>query len=48
MVVFLEKQLPTPTAGYYAGYSYSDGADTAIDPNTNGLIIQAALYAIQN
>ena len=48
MVVFLEKQLPTPTAGYYTGYSYSDGADTAIDPNTNGLIIQAALYAIQN
>ena len=47
LVVFLEQKLPTPTTGYYVGYSNTDGADTAIDPNTNGLIIQAALYAIQ-
>ena len=48
MVVFLEQKLPNPTTGYCAGFSKSDGADSAMDPNTNGLIIQAALYAIQN
>jgi hypothetical protein len=48
MVVYLEKSLPTPTNGY------SDGADTIgyqvsqVGSNTNGLILDAALYAIQN
>jgi hypothetical protein len=48
MVVYLEQNLPTPTNGY------SDGADTSgyqvsqVGSNTNGLILDAALYAIQN
>jgi hypothetical protein len=53
MVIYLEQSLPYPTSGY------SDGADYNIDgnmrnlvsgvgSNTNGLILDAALYAIQN
>ncbi len=48
MVVFLEQKLPTPNSGYCVGYAYEDGTDSQLDINTNGLIIQAALYAIQN
>ena len=48
MTVYLEKNLPNPTNGY------SDGVDTAghvvpgLGTNTNGLILDAALYAIQH
>jgi hypothetical protein len=48
MVDDLEKSLPTPTKGY------SDGADNNgtlvqnIGSNTNGLILDAALYGVQN
>jgi hypothetical protein len=47
-LIFLENILPDPTNGY------SDGADTIrntvsqVGSNTNGLILDAALYAIQN
>jgi hypothetical protein len=47
MAVFLEQKIPTPITGYCAGYSYGDGTDSQMDSNTNGIIIQAALYAIQ-
>jgi len=46
-IVYLEKYLPSPTNGY------SDGVDTAgrVVPgsgsNTNGMILEAALYAIE-
>ena len=48
MVVSLEQNLPDPTAGY------SDGADnlgdvvSQVGSNSNGLILDAALYAITN
>ncbi len=48
MVVYLEQSLPDPTNGY------SDGAIIVgiwfhqVGSNTNGLILDAALYAIQN
>jgi hypothetical protein len=48
MVVYLEAILPDPAKGY------SDGADNngqyiaCTGSNTNGLILEAALYAIQN
>ncbi len=48
MVVYLEQALPDPSNGY------SDGADnygtliSSIGSNTNGLILDAALYYIQN
>ena len=47
-IVYLEKYLPSPSSGY------SDGVDTAgqVVPgsgsNTNGMILDAALYALQN
>lgn len=46
-IVYLEKYLPSPTKGY------SDGVDTAgnvvpgLGSNTNGMILDAALYAIE-
>ncbi len=48
MVIYLEQALPDPSDGY------SDGADNAgsilsgVGSNTNGLILDAALYFIQN
>ena len=48
MNVYLEKALPTPSNGYCEGVA-EDGAQlTGTGSNTNGLILGAAKYAIQN
>ncbi len=48
MVVYLEKTLPDPAYGYSEGVDESGAQFTSIGSNTNGLIIGAARYAIQN
>ncbi len=48
MVVYLEKTLPDPTNGYSEGVDESGAQLTGVGSNTNGLIIGAARYAIQN
>jgi hypothetical protein len=48
MVVYLEQCLPTPTNGYYDGADNSGTLVADLGSNTNGLILDAALYAIQN
>ncbi len=48
MVVYLEKSLPTPTNGYSDGADNSGNPVSQVGSNTNGLILDAALYAIQN
>jgi hypothetical protein len=47
MVSLLEEELPSSQAGYYSGWGYLDGTDPDLGSNSNGLIIEAALYAIQ-
>ena len=48
MNVYLEKALPDPSNGYCEGVA-EDGAQlTGTGSNTNGLILGAAKYAIQN
>ena len=47
MLVLLEQKLPTPSKGYCAGYSYTDGVQANLGSDQNGLIIAAALYALQ-
>jgi hypothetical protein len=49
MVITLERALPTPTKGYYDGIDTS-GTKDAGNPgsDTNSLILDAALYYIQN
>ena len=48
MNVHLEKALPAPSNGYCEGVT-EDGAQlTGTGSNTNGLILGAAKYAIQN
>jgi hypothetical protein len=47
MCTYIEEQTPTPTTGYYGGVFNSGGANGEIDSNSNGLIIEAALYALQ-
>jgi hypothetical protein len=53
MSIYLERILPYPTNGYSAGADYNAESNEAnlvasVDSNTNGLIISAARYAIQN
>ena len=53
MSIYLERTLPDPTKGYSAGADYNANSNNAnlvasVDSNTNGLIISAARYAIQN
>jgi hypothetical protein len=53
MTIYLERILPYPTNGYSAGADHNANNDEAylvasVDSNTNGLIISAARYAIQN
>ncbi|MGD0644129.1 MAG: DUF3131 domain-containing protein [Candidatus Bathyarchaeia archaeon] len=48
MVVNLENALPEPSNGYYDGVDASGTVLNTVGLNTNGLIIDAATYAIQN
>jgi hypothetical protein len=48
MVVYLERSLPDPSKGYCEGVDESGVQLTGVGSNTNGLIIGAAKYAIQN
>jgi len=48
MVVYLEQSLPDPTNGYSDGADNSGNLVSSVGSNTNGLILDAALYAIQN
>jgi hypothetical protein len=48
MVAYLEQYLPAPTGGYYDGADNSGNAVYEVGSNTNSLILDAALYAIQN
>ena len=48
MVVYLEGTLPTPVHGYSEGVDESGAQLTGTGSNTNGLIIGAARYAINN
>lgn len=53
MAIYLEKSLPDSTSGYYAGAEYnadpySANSVLSIDSNTNGMILGAAHYAINN
>jgi hypothetical protein len=48
MVVYLEKTLPDPANGYCEGVDESGAQLTVVGLHTNGLIIEAAKYAIQN
>ncbi len=48
MVVYLEQSLPTPTNGYSDGADNSGNPVSQVGSNTNGLILDAATYAIQN
>ena len=47
-VVYLEKTLPISTHGYCEGADNKGHSITSTSSNTNGLILDAALYAIQN
>jgi hypothetical protein len=48
MAVFLEQSLPDPSRGYCEGVDESGAVLTGIGLHTNGLIIGAAKYGIQN
>jgi hypothetical protein len=48
MVAYLEQCLPAPTNGYSDGADNSRNAVYDIGSNTNSLILDAALYAIEN
>lgn len=48
MVVYLEQSLPDPTNGYSDGADNSGNLVSQAGSNTNGLILDAATYAIQN
>jgi hypothetical protein len=48
MLIYLEQNLPDPTSGYADGASNYGELISAVGSNTNGLILDAALYAIQN
>jgi hypothetical protein len=45
--VYLEKNMPKPTDGYLAGVDITGKVVPGAGSNTNGLILDAALYAIQ-
>jgi hypothetical protein len=46
-VIFLEEALPSPTNGYSYGADNDGGIVAEVGSDTNGLILEAALYAIQ-
>ena len=48
MAVYLEKTLPAPSNGYAEGVTEDQAQFTGVGLNTNGMIIGAAKYAIQN
>ena len=53
MTVYLEKSLPEPSSGYSDGADYTEQIDgrilvSQVGSNTNGLILEAASYFIQN
>ena len=48
MCVYLENALPDPVQGYCEGVDESGTLLTRVGCNTNGLILDAALYAMQN
>ncbi len=48
IVVYLEQALPTPTNGYSEGADNSGNLVSGVGSDTNGLILDAALYAIQS
>jgi hypothetical protein len=48
LAVHVEKILPTPTEGYLSGIDTTGKIIPSVGSNTNGLILGAALYAIQN
>ena len=48
MVVYLEQILPDPSSGYTDGADNSGNLVSMVGSNTNGLILDAALYYIQN
>ena len=48
MSIYLENTLPEPKSGYYEGVDESGQKLERIGSNTNSLILDAALYAIQN
>jgi hypothetical protein len=48
MVIYLEQTLPDPTKGYYDGADNYGKIVTGVGSNTNGLILDAALYFIQS
>ncbi len=48
MIIYLEQNLPLPVIGYTDGANNSGFPILAIGSNTNQLILDAALYAIQN
>ena len=48
MLIFLEQHLPDPTNGYSDGVDIRGNIVWSVGSNTNGLILDAALYCIQN
>ena len=48
MASYVESRLPTPTFGYADGIDENGRVDRTYIDKTNGMIIQAALYAINN
>jgi hypothetical protein len=48
MCIYLENALPDPAHGYSEGVDEAGALLTGVGCNTNGLIIGAATYAIQN
>jgi hypothetical protein len=48
MVIYLEQSLPDPTQGYCDGADNSKNLVSLVGSNTNGLILSAARYAMQN
>jgi len=48
MVVYLEQVLPAPTKGYSLGADNNGNSVSSVGSDTNCLILDAALYAIQN
>jgi hypothetical protein len=48
MSIYLENTLPEPSNGYCEGVDESGQLLERVASNTNSLILDAALYAIQN
>jgi len=45
---YLERTLPAPTDGYGEGVDNNGHYVPVVSSNTNGLILDAALYSLQN